>query len=192
MFDIGSWVEDIYELKTWNQVMNSCLSAPRADQLRVVRRLMPNGKYETKYAFPGTDRPSQLLHVFSKDTVYAQRRDTNPEMISQFESHCRRVAEILYKASRGSMGGVAHLNTRSSTFDELVEKMRAEHSKKEEQKKQSPVANGVVISVGDVSSQLEAVMDMEMDGGAAADECQTPDGSQPHFDVASPFKLKST
>ena len=49
---VGSIVEDVYELKTYAEIVTGSKKTPQQLNCKPYHRLLPNGKRETKYAMP--------------------------------------------------------------------------------------------------------------------------------------------
>ena len=136
---VGYWIEEQYELMTYNEILQTTKSSPSALGAKAVKRRTLSGKLELRYAMPLPTKPRPTLHVFSRHEGTMHRSVNRDQPIPiRFAKHPDIAFQGVLRESGREMGYDV-LNNRLSSLEDLIKRALAV-KEQQEQKKEARAA----------------------------------------------------
>ena len=117
--ELGRIVQEEYELKTYQEVVEAADKTPIQLKLKPLHRVILNGKPQTLWGFPPEGRPSLKCLVFHKESGVCQKADMSAQLPNLFPSHGTRLVQDLAGALF-KQNGISDFSYQMASWSETV------------------------------------------------------------------------
>ena len=120
MTGVKTYIEETYELYTFNEHVTKTHSTPAAlNRCPYTRYNLLTGRYEIRYAFPLTDRPRPTLKVIQYDGVEGTAQHMPDNVPLQFQGHLEMLVHGLVQKTFTEQG-ITDISPRINSMSETI------------------------------------------------------------------------